>query len=276
MNKNVEKEKKNDARWWYCDGVYEKGPLTTEAMMHACSVGEVSPITRTSHDGKLSWNVASFFHELWGREREESDEAGRWLIAANEEQCNESHEFAMLQMYAAQGFLRRKDLVKELPNGSWQAAGGVPGIFDGRRQWCVRCGAQLIDYSRCSHCNAVQPDYAPTNSTGAFVIGILALAFYFVGVLLLSAAIYNDWTVMGAGIEEHFLEFFLIVLAVPLGLASMAIFFGLYARTAIQKGRDSPAFLGRALWGLRFGIASASLVAVTLIALIGFGVRHFN
>lgn len=262
--------------WWFRVAAFEKGPFTFEVMQQFCNMHSISPTTLVSADGRQNWGIAAGYRELWGFEPEpESEEKGRWQVARAEEPESTSFDFATLQMYAAQGWLRRKDLVRELPDGTWQPAENVTGLFAGRRQWCIRCGLQLTDYDCCHGCGVDQPDYDKTNSTPALVLGWSGMLLYLAGMILAAFAIAGEWTIMDTRVDEHYPEVFSLLLITPLGISAMAIFLGVYAQVAIRLGRDSPQFLRSAVWGSRLGIATIGLVGLTVVALVAFSVRHF-
>lgn len=268
----------SNATWWFRVSSHEKGPFSLEEMKQHCSVGSVAPTTHVSADGRLTWDVASIFPDLWGLEPEQSiDAEGRWRIAVVDESDDRSFEFATLQMYASQGWLRRKDLVKELPDGGWRPAASLVGLFDGRRQWCVKCGSQLgEDYETCSCCGfGPQPDYERTNAIPALISGLMSLVLYFAGVSLLIVAILGEWQVMDVRVDEHYPEFFAFVLIAPVGVAAIGIFLGQYARLAIREGRDSPQFLRFAVWAVRAGVSTLLLIGLTVVAVVSFSMRHF-
>ena len=80
---------------------------------------------------------------------------------------------------------------------------------------------------------------------------------------------------MDSRIDEHYPEIFSILLILVTGFAAMSIFLGMYAQTAIREGRNSPQFVRRAVLATRIGLTTASFVVVTVVAVIGFSVRHF-
>lgn len=261
--------------WWFRAGAIAQGPFVFETMQQFCLNESIAPTTLVSPDGRNSWSVAASFRELWGFEEPEPGEIGRWQVARAENPDSDSFDFATLQMYAAQGWLRTRDLVRELPDGTWQSAENVTGLFAGRRQWCIRCGLQLTDYDRCHGCGAEQPDYDKTDSTPSLILGWSGMLLYVAGMVLAFFAITGEWTVMDARVDEHYPEVFSLLLVLPLGISAMAMFLGFYAQSAICKGRDSPQFLRRAIWGSRLGISTTILIGLTVVAVVAFSVRHF-
>lgn len=263
--------------WWFRTGIHEKGPFTLITLKEQCKLHFISPTTLVSKTNKSTWAVAAEYPELWGYEiNEPPDETGHWQIAAAEHSERTSFDFSTLQMYAAQRWLRRNDLVRELPDGDWYKAFQVPGLFVGQRQWCISCGFQLHDdYATCPGCGKEQPDYERTNATAALALAMLGLLVYVSGMCLLAVALRGEWTIMDSRIDEHYLEIFSVLLIIPSGLASMSIFLGLYATNAIREGRDSPQFIRRAVFATRVGLVTASLITATIVAIIAFSVRHF-
>ena len=281
MNTSTMSEQKNlqvdDDVWWFRTGLHEKGPFTLITLKEQCKLHFISPTTLVSKNNKSIWTVAADYPELWGYEiNEPPDETGRWRIAAAEHSERTSFDFSTLQMYAAQQWLRRHDLVRELPDGDWQKAFDVTGLFIGQRQWCIACGLQLYDdYAICSGCGKEQPDYEHTNATAALILATLGLLVYTGGIFLLAFAIRAEWMIMDSRVDEHYLEIFTILLIVTAGFATMSIFLGMYATKAICEGRDSPQFARRGVLATRMGLVTASLVIATIVAIIAFTFRHF-
>ena len=281
MNMSPDSEQNNPQSnvdlWWFRTGIHEKGPFPLTALQEQCKLQFISPTTLVSKTNKNQWTVAAEYPELWGYEiAEPEDEVGRWQIAAANHAERDSFDFATLQMYAAHGWLRRHDLIREIPDGDWQKSFDVPGLFVGRRQWCISCGLQLHDdYDTCSGCGREQPGYERTHATTAVILATLGLFAYTSGISLLAVAIQGEWTIMDSRIDEHYPEIFTILLILVTGFAAMSIFLGMYAQNAIREGKNSPQFVRRAVLASRIGLTTASFVAVTVVAVIGFSVRHF-
>ncbi|MCE9629120.1 MAG: hypothetical protein K8S94_00165 [Planctomycetia bacterium] len=183
----------------------------------------------------------------------------------------------MLQMYAARGLLQPHDLVRRLPDGTWQAARSVEGVFGGRRSWCMACSKTLgADLAVCKSCGAVQPGYETSLATVALVCGLIAFVWHIIAFLAITALAARRATVFGYAMDESFPHAFALTLVGPLLLAVVAVVCGHDALSAVSLGRAAPADADFATKGMVLGRATLGALLLIAVGVVAFSLPYFR
>jgi hypothetical protein len=231
-------------------------------------------VDRVANDQTGPWRELREFPELTGGGGGEArpTPAEAWEIDSPLLPCSGPVELGMLQMLAAVGRLKQTDRIRRVPDGDWQEARAVAGVFGGRRSWCMACGGPLrSDPLACQTCGASQPDSEQSFATVAFVCGLVSIIWLIVAFLAVTALAWRRVTVLGVDMTEWFPHAYAVLLIGPLWLALVAVILGHGARDAVSAGRSPPANAEQAEQGEHLG-----LITLCLLLLIGVGVAAFS
>ena len=269
----------DDPVWYIRKSGWVQGPFTQALVRHMYATSWLGAIDRISTSPTGPWREVRQFPEIM-RELPGGylppAERG-WEVASPTLVYKQPVEFGMLQIFAAAGRLRPKDLVRRLPDGPWQPAEAVEGVFGGRRGWCTACGASLGSRTGpCPSCEAAQPDYDPSLARVAFVAGVVALAWYWIALVVVTVLAFKRMTVWGIALDEQFPLAFLLSLIPSLWLACVAALLGGWASESVRRGRASPADLDVAAMGITFGWSTLALLLLTAVAVVAFSLPYFG
>jgi hypothetical protein len=265
--------------WYVRKNGWVQGPFTADLMRRMYEMSWLGAVDRVASRPNGPWSALRDFPELLNEGGTDSATQPRegWEIASPLLPSQTPIELGMLQMFAAAGRLRQNDLVRKLPDGEWQPARLVEGVFGGRRSWCTACSSPLgNDRKTCSACGAVQPDYEPSLATIALVCGLVAFAWDVLALLTITTLAVRRSTVFGFAMEESFPQAFLLMLVTPLWLAIVAVTLGHSALRAVRSGRSRPADSGSATIGMILGWVTLGLLLLTGVGVVAFSLPYFR
>lgn len=261
--------------WYVRKGGWVQGPFTEGLVRHMYATAWIGAVDRVSTEPGGPWRELRNFPQLLDEVGDASGErakASGWEIASPTLRGTCSVEIGMLQMFAAAGRLRPSDLVRRLPDGEWQPARLVDGVFGGRRAWCTACNAAIgNDRSRCGSCGAIQPDYEPSLAAVGLVCGVVAFIWTIVAFVAVALVAARRATVLGIAMDQWFPQVFALTLVASLWLAIVAVVLGQKSLAAVRSGRSAPADAGQASLSLTLG-----WLTLGCLVLIGVGVSAFS
>lgn len=269
------------AYWFVRKSGWVQGPLTLDALRHMYAAGWVLAVDSVATATAGPWREARECSELRGGDHEVADApavgmaGAEWEFASSAVACSEAVSFAMLQMLAASGRLRPKDLVRQLPGGDWQQAQQVAGIFGGRRAWCTACGRALEGDATACSCGAPQPEYEPSLAAVSMVCGGVALLLFCGVVATVTWLAWRGSTVFDVPMAERFPAVFGVALAPVAFLAALAVAVGKITMTSIDFGRAAPSDLGAARTGFWLGTVSIVLLVLAAVAIFFYSLAFF-
>lgn len=268
--------------WYVRKNGWVQGPFTEDLMRRMYAVSSVGAVDLVARDKTGPWHELRKFSELTDGNVDGALEAALPLSAEGWEVASSNlprgpFELGMLQMSAARGQLQPHDLVRRLPNGTWQAARTVEGVFGGRRSWCMACGNPLgANLSVCKACGAAQPDYETSLATVALVCGLVAFAWHLVAFLAVTALAARRATIFGYAMEESFPQAYALTLVAPLWLAFVAVISGNGALKAIRSGRSAPADAEHATTGMILGWTTLGALLLIGVGVVAFSLPYFR
>ena len=269
-----------DKSFWYVrKNGWVQGPFTADQMRRMYGTSWLGPVDRVATDRTGPWRGFREVPELVGHTSADVPSQGDdgWEVAPPLMPAGTPMELGMLQMLAATGRLRPHDLVRRHPDGEWQPARLVQGVFGGRRAWCMACGTQIdTGHDVCPECGAKQPDYEPSFATVSLVCGVLAFASHVIAVPVILTMAARRMTVFGSAMDESFPQALVLTLIAPVWLALVAVVLGRGAIAAVRSGRSSPADRGRARAGMILGWAALGCLLVTVTGVISFSLPYFR
>jgi len=113
--------------WYVRKNGWVQGPFTGDLMRRMYAVSAVGAVDLVARDKTGPWHELRKFSELTDENVDRTSEgaprfsAKCWEVASSNLPRG-PFELGMLQMYAARGLLQPHDLVRRLPDGTWQAA----------------------------------------------------------------------------------------------------------------------------------------------------------
>jgi hypothetical protein len=261
--------------WYVRKNGWVQGPFTESLVRQMYATAWIGAVDRVAPDPGGPWRELRTHATL-------TDEAGSeaaprhaisgWEIASTTFRGTGPVEVGMLQMFAATGRLRPTDHVRRLPDGEWQTARSVDGVFGGRRAWCTACNMALGGNRRkCDSCGAIQPDFEPSLALVALVCGVLAAAWVLVAFVVVTVLATRRATILGAAMDQSFPQAYILTLVAPTWLAVMAAWLGQRSLDAVRTGRSAPADAGQASVARVLGWATLGC-----LLLIGVGVTAFS
>lgn len=265
--------------WYVRKNGWVQGPFTASLMRQMYATSWLGAVDRVASEQAGPWRELREFPDLLNQEPGGLPQpvAGGWEIASPLLPSATPVELGMLQMFAAAGRLRPNDLVRRLPNGEWQPAQLVEGVFGGRRAWCMACGTPLgNDPQVCQTCRATQPDYEPSLATVSLVCGLVAFAWTVVALLAVTTLAMRRATVFEYAMDESFPQAYALTLVAPLWLAIAAAVLGHGAISAVRSGRSTPADSGQATMGLILSWGTLFLLLLTGIGVVAFSLPYFR
>lgn len=188
-----------------------------------------------------------------------------------------SVDFGTLQLLAATGLLRSTDNIRLLPDGNWQHAQSVRGLFGGKREWCTACGSYIhAEDPCCPNCKATQPPYEHTLAAASLACGVVATIWQLITFVAIALLVQARGNILTLPAEEKFPQIFTLTTFPTLWLAIVSIILGVNARKAIRCGRAAPEELSLCNLGLAFGVTSLAVAGMTSIAAVAYGLSHFR
>lgn len=266
--------------WYIRKSGWVQGPFTSSMLRQMYATAWIGSMDNVSNEPAGPWRKVRDFPELSDQpcaaSPQPSDAIG-WEIASPTFRGAEPVEIGMLQMFAAAGRLRPNDLVRRVPDGEWQPARRVEGIFGGRRTWCTACNAALGGNRRiCRACGAAQPDYEPTLAMVAVVCGVVAFTWTLVAFGAVTALAARQATVFGVAMDQSFPRAYVLTLVAPLWLAVAAAVLGNQSVSAVRAGRSSPIDGGPASAGMLFGWSTLGLLLLIVVGVTAFSLPYFR
>ena len=264
--------------WYVRKNGWVQGPFTGDLMRRMYAVSSVGAVDLVARDKTGPWHELRKFSELTDGYIADASPvtAEGWEVASSDLPPGPV-ELGMLQMYAARGILQPHDLVRRLPDGTWQAAGTVEGVFGGRRSWCMACSNPLgVNLAACKVCGAAQPGYETSLATVAMVCGLIAFIWHLIALLAVTTLAARRATVFGYAMEESFPQAFALTLVGPLWLALVAVVCGHGALSAVRLGRSSPADAGFATKGMILGWATLGMSILIGVGVVAFSLPYFR
>ena len=264
--------------WYVRKNGWVQGPFTGDLMRRMYAVSSVGAVDLVARDKTGPWHELRTFSELTDGCIAEAPiaTAEGWEVASSNLPRG-PFELGMLQMSAARGLLQPHDLVRRLPDGTWQAARTVEGVFGGRRSWCMACGNPLgANLTACEACGAAQPGYETSLATVALVCGLIAFAWHLIAFLAVTALAARRATVFGYAMEESFPQAYALTLVAPLWLAIVAVVCGHGALSAVRLGRSSPADADFATKGIFLGWATLGVLVLIGVGVVAFSLPYFR
>lgn len=265
--------------WYFRKNGWVQGPFKAELVRQMYATSWIGAVDRVSSDPDGPWRELRDIPELVAQDASEapSSRTDGWEIASPLLPSGKPVELGILQILAASGRLGPNDLVRRLPDGDWEPARLVEGVFGGRRSWCMACGMSLgNDRRSCATCGAGQPDYEPSLATVAFVCGLVAFAWHVVASIAVTTLAARRATVFGFAMEESFPQAFVLTLIAPFWLAIVAVVLGHGALRAVRSGRSTPADSGQATAGLILGWVTLALLLLTAVGIVAFSLPYFR
>jgi hypothetical protein len=265
--------------WYVRKNGWVQGPFTRSLMRHMYATSWVGAVDRVATAPGGPWRELRTVIDLADEPADAPPPpvAGGWEVASPLLRSGQSVELGMLQMFVAAGRLKPTDLVRQLPDGNWQPAGTIEGLFGGRRSWCTACGVSLGgDYRACRSCGAIQPSYEPSLATVSLVCGILAVAWYFIAIVSVTVLAIGQMTVYEIAVDEHFPLAYLLALMPSLWLSVVALWLGQWASDSVRIGRSSPADERTASFGMTLGSVTLGLLLLTGVAVVAFSLPFFG
>lgn len=269
--------------WFVRKAGWVQGPLTIESLRHMYAAGWVQSLDAVASDAAGPWCEARACEALQGQipragepPVETDAAAADWEFASTTAACTEPVTFAMLQMLAAAGRLRPNDLVRRMPNGEWEPARKVAGIFGGQRAWCAACGRALNESGKHCRCGAPQPDYEPSLSNISLVCGGLAAVLLPVIIALVTGLAWRGIVIMDVVISDQFPYVFAVMLAPVAFLASIALVLGRITIVAIGLGRVAPKARSAATAGFWLGVATWISLLLAAVSITFFSIAYFS
>lgn len=265
--------------WYVRKNGWVQGPFTDRLVRHMYATSWVGAVDRVATAPCGPWRELRNVMDLAG---ESADAApppvvGGWEVASPLLRSGQPVEFGMLQMFVAAGRLKPTDLVRQLPDGDWQPAGKIEGIFGGRRSWCTACGVSLGNESQvCQSCGAMQPSYEPSLATVSLVCSILAVAWYFIAIVSVTVLALGQVTVYEIAMDQHFPLVYLLTLMPSLWLSVVALWLGQWASESVRTGRSSPEDTGYVSFGMTLGGVTLGLLLLTGVAIVAFSLPFFG
>lgn len=279
----IEPAGSSEAYWFVRKAGWVQGPLRLESLRHMYAAGWVHSLDHVATTVSGPWCEARECPDLHtqvdaladppdGTETASAD----WEFASAAVACAAPVTFAMLQMLAAAGRLLPGDLVRHMPDGEWEQARRVGGIFGGQRAWCAACGRALEgNWSRC-RCGAPQPEYEASLANLALVCGGLAAVLFFVVVFLVTWLGWRRAVVLDVVISEKFPQVFAVSLAPVAFLATMAVIVGRKTLKALGVGRVAAGDRSAAWLGLWLGVATWIMLLLATVAIGFFSLAYFS
>jgi hypothetical protein len=264
--------------WYVRKNGWVQGPFTGDLMRRMYAVSCVGAVDLAARDQTGPWREVRTFTELTDGCIAEAPiaTAEGWEVASSDLPPGPV-ELGMLQMYAARRILQPHDLVRRLPDGAWQAAGTVKGVFGGRRSWCMACSNPLgANLAACKVCGAAQPGYETSLATVALVCGLIGFIWHLIALLAVTMLAARRATVFGYAIDESFPQAFALTLVGPLWLALVAVVCGYGALSAISQGRSSPADADFATKGMILGWATLGMSVLIGVGAVAFSLPYFR
>lgn len=270
----------SDQSFWYVrKHGWVQGPFTSDLMRRMYGTSWLGPVDRVSHDRTGPWREFREFPDLIGQAADESPApvTDGWEVAPPLMPAGVALDLGMLQMLAATGRLRPQDRVRRQPDGAWQPARLVEGIFGGRRAWCIACRTPTeATHQTCTNCGAAQPEYEPSFATVSMVCGLIAFVWHLVAVSAIFMLAVQRITVLGSSIDESFPQALVVTLIAPFWLAIFAVVLGHGAVAAVGSGRSPPADRAGARAGMILGWATLACLLVTVIGVVSFSLPNFR
>jgi hypothetical protein len=264
--------------WYVRKNGWVQGPFTGDLMRRMYAVSCVGAVDLAARDKTGPWREVRTFTELTDGYIADASpaKAGGWEVASSDLPQG-AVELGMLQMYAARGILQPHDLVRRLPDGTWQAAGTVEGVFGGRRSWCMACSNPLgANLAACKVCGAAQPGYETSLAAVALVCGLIGFIWHLIALLAITMLAARRATVFGYAMDESFPQAFALTLVGPLWLAIVAVVCGHGALSAVRLGRSSPADADFATKGMILGWATLGVLVLIGVGVVAFSLPYFR
>ena len=131
--------------WYVRKNGWVQGPFTSSLMRHMYATSWVGAVDRVATAPGGPWRELRNVMDLAGESADEQPQPveGGWEVASPLLRLGQPVKFGMLQIYAAAGKLKPTDLVRQLPDGDWQPAGKVEGVFGGYGILVVRNDTRL-------------------------------------------------------------------------------------------------------------------------------------
>ena len=265
--------------WYVRKNGWVQGPFTSSLMRHMYATSWVGAVDRVATAPGGPWRELRNVMDLAGESADAAPPpvAGGWEVASPLLPSGQSVALGRLQMFVAAGRLKPTDLVRQLPDGDWQPAGKIEGVFGGRRSWCTACGVSLgSDSHVCRSCGAMQPSYEPSLATVSLVCGVLAVACYFIAIVSVTVLAIGRATVYEIAVDEQFPLAYLLTLMPSLWLAGIALWLGQWASESVRTGRSSPADKGYSSFGMTLGWVTLGLLLLTGVAVVAFSLPFFG
>ena len=268
--------------WYVRKNGWVQGPFTGDLMRRMYAVSSVGAVDLVARDKTGPWHELRKFSELTDGNVDGTFEAAPPLSAKGWEVASSDLppgpvELGMLQMYAARGILQPHDLVRRLPDGTWQAAGTVEGVFGGRRSWCMACSNPLgANLAACKVCGAAQPGYETSLAAVALVCGLIGFIWNLIALLAVTTLAARRAIVFGYAMDESFPQAFALTLVGPLWLALVAVVCGHGALSAVRLGRSSPADADFATKGMILGWATLGVLVLIGVGVVAFSLPYFR
>lgn len=270
-----------EAYWFVRKAGWVQGPMRLESLRHMYAAGWVHALDLVAKSVSGPWCEARECSDLQGNvdafpPNGAETASADWECASATVACAAPVTFAMLQMLAAAGRLRPSDLVRHVPDGEWDQARRVGGIFGGKRAWCAACGRALEGgVGRC-RCGAPQPEYEASLAHVALVCGGLAAVLFSVVVVMVPWLGWRGAVVLDVAISEKFPQVFAVTLAPVALLATMAVVLDRMTLKAIEVGRVAPGERSTANVGLWLGVATCIALLLATVAIGFFSLAYFS
>jgi hypothetical protein len=265
--------------WYVRKNGWVQGPFSPTLVRQMYSSAWIGAVDRVGRSRTGPWEEVREVPELRSAAAEEGfpAPADGWEVASPLLSMDQPVEFGMLQMFAAAGRLRPNDLVRRLPDGVWERAGHVGGIFGGRRVWCTACGASLDGHGgACAACGAAQPGYEWSLADVAMFCGVVGCLWYWIALFAVTMPAIFHGRIYDVELTENFPGAYLLAFSPSFWLAVLAVWFGRVAVKDVRAGRAAPAEASPASTGLALGWFTLGLLLLATVAVVAFSLPFFG